>query len=92
MSKQVVFSADELQEGDVIAYPGLERPGRGRKPYKPSENERSPRSWLKVSRIEGRMVFGERVNPDDWEVGVEFAVYPLQIEENGVYVAERVGV
>jgi len=84
----VAMEACEVAPGDVIAYPAYVRE-RGRKPWTPGAAQRPKRDLLKVTRIENGYIYGERVHPEDWEVGVEFAVYPVQIGDNGVLVVER---
>lgn len=81
---RTVFSAAEVSVGDVVAYPALKRE-RGRRHYAPC---RDLRDWLRVTRVEGRQIWGTRVHPEGWEEDIEFSVFPLQIEENGVVVAD----
>lgn len=85
-SCRVVYSPEVIKVGDRVAYPGIERGGRGRMPYAPSPPERDPRDWLEVTRIEGEYVYGTRVTPQEWEIEQEYAIYPFQLRENGAWL------
>ena len=79
--QEIVYSGETIEEGDLVAYPALVR-SPGRKPHPP--DDRDPRDWLEVRRVEGDRIVGVRVYPQDWEDGLEYHVYPLQLQENGV--------
>lgn len=80
----VVYTAANVEHGDFVAYPACVSQGRGLPRRLPSRGERDPRDWLEVGRVEGDLIIGVRVNPQDWEADVEFHVYPIQLHDNGV--------
>ena len=86
----LAFDLAEIEEGDLVAYPGLVRE-RGRKPYTPAPDDRDPRDWLEVRRLEGGHIVGVRVNPQNWEVEQEYHVYPMQLSDNGVQLVKLGG-
>ncbi len=79
----VVFTLDEIEEGDFVAYPGMVS-SRGVPRHVPSRLERDPRDWLEVRRIADGHVIGVRVNALEWEIELEYHVYPQQLADNGV--------
>lgn len=78
----LVYSSDEVEVGDEIAYIGDPLWNRAtREHYLPETTEHD---WLRVSRIDDAGIHGFRIVPQDWERDVEFVVVPEQIRANGV--------
>lgn len=79
---EIIYSTDGLQEGAVVAYPGVLKASGG------IRESRHDRDWLRITRLNGEGIHGLRVHPLDWERDIEFVVVAQQIRSEGLLLAK----